>query len=101
MLRKRIIKHGILFRQTGNYSCTGYRLCSCNRDSYCACDDDRECNVHFISCIGVGCNCDSCASVCSPDNYTCSAYMLCEKYYCVEILEKLNHPCTVQCLPLK
>lgn len=100
MLRKRIIKHAI-FGQTGNYSCTGYKLCSCNRDSYCACFDDRECNGHVITCIGDGCNCDSCASVCSPDNYTCSAYMLCEKYYCVEILEKFNHSCTAQCLPLK
>lgn len=100
MLRKRIIKHAI-FGQIGTYACTVYDICSCNNDSYCACDDDRECNGHFITCIGVGCNCDSCASVCSPDNYTCSTYTMCEKYYCVEILEKLHPACTAQCLPLK
>ena len=100
MLRKRIIKHGI-FGQIGTYACTVYDICSCNNDTYCACDDDRECNIHFITCKGVGCNCDSCASVCSPDNYACSTYTMCEKYYCVEILEKPHPACTAQCLPLK
>ena len=100
MLRKRIIKHGI-FSQIGSYTCIGFKLCSCNNDSYCACDEDKECYGYFITCIGVGCNCDSCASVCSPDDYTCSTYMLCEKYYCTEISEKLHPACTSQCLPLK
>ena len=100
MLRKRIIKHGI-FGQIGSYACTNYDLCTCNSDTYCACDDDRECNIHFITCKPDGCMCDSCASVCNPDNYTCSTYAICEKYYCVEIIEKFHHDCTVQCLPLK
>lgn len=100
MLRKRIIKHAI-FGQIGTYACTVYDLCSCNLDSYCACDDDRECDGHVVTCQGVGCNCDSCASVCRPDNYACSTYTICEKYYCVEILERRHQSCTAQCLPLK
>ena len=100
MLRKRIIKHGI-FSQIGSYTCIGFKLCSCNNDSYCACDDDRACDGHVVSCQGVGCTCDSCATVCSPDNYACSTYTMCEKYYCVEILERPHDSCTAQCLPLK
>ena len=57
MLRKRIIKHGI-FSQIGSYTCIGYKLCSCNNDSYCACDEDRACDGHVVSCQGVGCTCD-------------------------------------------
>ena len=100
MLRKRIIKHAI-FGQTGIHTCTGYDLCSCNYDSYCACFDDRECNRHIITCKPDGCTCDSCASVCNPDNYTCSTYVICQKYYCVEISEERHQACTAQCLPLK
>lgn len=100
MLRKRIIKHAI-FGQIGIGTCTNYDLCTCNHDSYCACDEDKVCNSHFVTCMGVGCTCDSCASVCSPDNYTCSTYAICQKYYCVEISEEFHQACTAQCLPLK